>query len=78
MLLTPRQDAEQHCFSQERPLLRPPLSDVILGEYPLDGTQKLFGIVVVVSGVWKMRRGGGRLVDEAKRTGTFGPAATLT
>jgi len=43
MLLSPGKTLSKMVFSQERPLLRPPLSDVLLGEYPIDGTHGCIG-----------------------------------
>jgi len=37
MLLSPGKMLSNMVFSQERSLLRPPLLDVLLSEYPLDG-----------------------------------------
>jgi len=38
MLRSPGKTLSNMVFSQERSLLHPPLPDVLLGEYPLDGT----------------------------------------
>jgi len=43
MLLSPGKTLSNMVFSQERSLLRPPLPDVLLGEYPLDGTHGCVG-----------------------------------
>jgi len=43
MLLSPGKTLSNMVFSQERSLLRPPLPDVLLGKYPLDGMYKRVG-----------------------------------